>query len=136
MSRSLRPLQVGSGRDERGRLVMTEERPYWDAGLDGAAEIVGVGDTGLDVKSCFFWDPNHDVGYEHDKVIGYRGFADYEDTSGHGTHVCGSIAGRAGNGSGYEGYNGMAPGAKLAFTDLGLSYGDQRGLIAPETMEE
>jgi len=129
-------LQVGSGKDERGRQVMTEERPFWDAGLDGAGEIVGVGDTGLDVKSCFFWDPNHNVGYEHDKVIGYRGFADYEDTSGHGTHVCGSIAGRAGNGSGYEGYNGMAPGAKLAFTDLGLSYGDQRGLIAPETMEE
>ena len=52
MSRSLRPLQVGSGRDERGRLVMTEERPYWDAGLDGAAEIVifqgsDSGPTGL-----------------------------------------------------------------------------------------
>jgi len=128
-------LQVGSG--GRGkREDDPSKRPFWAQGLTGQGEIVGVGDTGLDTKSCFFWDPNHDVGYEHDKVIGYRGFADYEDTSGHGTHVCGSIAGRAGNDSGYSSYNGMAPDAKLAFTDLGLSFGDQRGLIAPETMEE
>ena len=96
------------------------KRPYWAVGLDGEGEIVGVGDTGLDTKSCFFWDPDHDVGYNHAKVIGYRGFADYEDTSGHGTHVCGSIAGRASNDSGFESFNGMAPGSRLAFTDLGL----------------
>lgn len=131
-------LQIGSkGRKSRYEPnTSISKRPFWEMGLDGTGELVGVGDTGLDVKSCFFWDPDHSVGYDHAKVLGYRGFADYEDTSGHGTHVCGSIAGRAGNGSGYEEYNGMAPGAKLAFTDLGLSYGDQRGLIAPQTMEE
>lgn len=136
-------LQVGSRLSDRQASSTSytggqQKHPFWDMGLDGQGQIVGVGDTGLDVKSCFFWDPDHDVGYEHKKVIGYRGFADYEDTSGHGTHVCGSIAGKAigENARSYSDYNGMAPEAKLAFTDLGLSYGDQRGLIAPETMEE
>lgn len=27
----------------------------WDAGVTGESEIVGVGDTGLDVRSCFFF---------------------------------------------------------------------------------
>jgi len=110
-------------------------RPFWLDGLDGSSQIIGVGDTGLDTKSCYFYDENNAVGDGHYKVVGYRGFADYEDTSGHGTHVCGSIAGRTQT-AGYSDYNGMAPGAKLAFTDLGLSYGDQRGLIAPDTMSD
>ncbi|GFH32022.1 uncharacterized protein HaLaN_31169, partial [Haematococcus lacustris] len=31
--------------------------PLWEAGLDGAGQLVGVVDTGLDMGSCFFWDP-------------------------------------------------------------------------------
>ena len=131
-------LQIGSkGEDLDAGFYDPRRRPFWARGWTGDGEVVGVGDTGLDTRSCFFYDPDHDVGAEHAKVIGYRGFADYEDTSGHGTHVCGSIAGKAYNNdtSGSE-FNGMAPDAKVAFTDLGLSYGDQRGLIAPETMDE
>ena len=26
----------------------------WDHGLDGAGQIIGVGDTGIDTESCFF----------------------------------------------------------------------------------
>ena len=36
-------------------------RPFWKVGLDGTGEVVGVGDTGLDTNSCFFYDPNVDV---------------------------------------------------------------------------
>ncbi|KAJ9518613.1 hypothetical protein QJQ45_018638 [Haematococcus lacustris] len=31
--------------------------PLWAAGLDGAGQLVGVVDTGLDMGSCYFWDP-------------------------------------------------------------------------------
>jgi hypothetical protein len=30
--------------------------PVWDAGIHGEDEIVGVGDSGLDVGHCFFED--------------------------------------------------------------------------------
>ena len=36
-------------------------RPFWAAGLNGTGEVVGVGDTGLDVNSCFFYDPEVEV---------------------------------------------------------------------------
>ena len=29
--------------------------PFWQAGVKGQGEIVGCGDTGIDVDSCFFW---------------------------------------------------------------------------------
>lgn len=31
--------------------------PYWQAGLDGKGQVVGVADTGLDMDSCYFYDP-------------------------------------------------------------------------------
>ena len=41
------------------------------------------------------------------------------DNDGHGTHVAGSLAGAAASGGATNGEDGVAPGAKLAFTDLG-----------------
>ncbi|GLC44467.1 hypothetical protein PLESTM_001603100 [Pleodorina starrii] len=91
--------------------------PYWAAGLQGQGEIVGVGDTGLDVEHCAFADPRFNGSYqaaldsptvavlgiasyeqirEHRKVVQYARmgvFGDYGDMSAHGTLVCGSIAG-------------------------------------------
>ena len=31
--------------------------PIWAAGIRGEGQIVGVGDSGVDVDSCFFHDP-------------------------------------------------------------------------------
>ncbi|KAG2444993.1 hypothetical protein HYH02_008863 [Chlamydomonas schloesseri] len=37
-------------------------RPYWAAGLDGTGEILGSGDTGLDLDNCYLSDPRYDSG--------------------------------------------------------------------------
>jgi hypothetical protein len=61
---------------------------------------------------------------DHRKIVSYRVLGDSGDSSsGHGTHVCGSIAGDAFFGdslaeSSNAQFNGMAPKAKLAFTDI------------------
>ncbi|GLC56454.1 hypothetical protein PLESTB_001106400 [Pleodorina starrii] len=97
-------------------------RPYWSAGLQGQGEIVGVGDTGLDIDSCYFDDPRYSGGYAaaladewaaprlpqglpyaripaHRKVVQYTimkagGYTgDAEDRNGHGTSVSGCVAG-------------------------------------------
>jgi subtilisin family serine protease len=76
--------------------------PLWDAGLDGAGQVVGVADTGIDMGSCFFNDPllphdsTHNVNAsEHRKIAQYvTTWANEHDSfGGHGTHVAGSIAG-------------------------------------------
>lgn len=73
--------------------------------------IIGVGDTGLDVQSTFFYDPDHEVPYgldvespissEHRKVAYYYTWMDDEDleTGGHGTHVMGTVCGEKYNGT-------------------------------------
>jgi subtilisin family serine protease len=80
--------------------------PYSDAGLNGQGQTVGVADTGLDMTSCYFFDPTGFVSFSENtapkfdqsrrKVVQYLHFSD-SDTSdvvgGHGTHVCGTVAG-------------------------------------------
>lgn len=44
------PWKLESSREERAHA-----RPLWEAGLTGTGELVGVGDTGLDVWSCYFF---------------------------------------------------------------------------------
>ncbi|EFJ50797.1 hypothetical protein VOLCADRAFT_88680 [Volvox carteri f. nagariensis] len=36
-----------------------DEWPYWAAGLQGQGEIVGVGDSGVDVSTCYMEDPDY-----------------------------------------------------------------------------
>ena len=81
----------------------------WDAGITGNNQVVGVGDSGADRRSCFLSGG--------DKFAMYRSSSDgtSEDESGHGTHVCGSVAGESGAGNDHDG---MAKHAKIAFTDL------------------
>lgn len=107
---------------------------FWSAGLDGRNQIVGIGDSGIDMDSCFFNDPavpfaaptagKEWANDQHRKVVYYWGLADdaFRDLVGHGTHTAGSIAG----------YNPAAPdskatgaarAARLAFVDLSRTAG-------------
>ncbi|KAG2430932.1 hypothetical protein HXX76_009902 [Chlamydomonas incerta] len=50
------PVGDGSSGAEAAR------RPYWAAGLDGTGEILGSGDTGVDLDNCYLSDPRYDAG--------------------------------------------------------------------------
>eukprot|EP00191_Tetraselmis_sp_GSL018_P024176 CAMPEP_0177623490 /NCGR_PEP_ID=MMETSP0419_2-20121207/28931_1 /TAXON_ID=582737 /ORGANISM="Tetraselmis sp., Strain GSL018" /LENGTH=1602 /DNA_ID=CAMNT_0019124047 /DNA_START=163 /DNA_END=4968 /DNA_ORIENTATION=- len=135
-------LQTGSAAAP-GEKSYSRIRPLWDAGLTGAGQIASMGDSGVDVRSCFFYDP--DVPFvatgekdkhgklffksdRHRKIRYYRFFGDSMDGNGHGTHVATSILGNTMDDD-WDDYNGMAPGAKLAFTDLGVTGSDSGGGI-------
>jgi hypothetical protein len=38
-----------------------ESRPFFDVGLDGEGQVIGISDTGLDTDNCYFWDASGDV---------------------------------------------------------------------------
>jgi subtilisin family serine protease len=116
-------------------------RPIWDMGITGHGEIVGVADTGLDYDSCFFSDPEesitvNEVNTKHRKVVGYFTNSETDDrdeVSGHGTHVCGTIAGNAGGAdSVISDHNGLAPDAKLFFQDISAT--GSEGLQIPDNL--
>ena len=76
----------------------------WNQGLLGQGQIVGVSDSGLDWRSCFFRDPfaedfngNIPLGVPipgHRKVFLYDPLQDAFDVfQGHGTHVAGTVLG-------------------------------------------
>jgi subtilisin family serine protease len=94
--------------------------PYTDSGINGTSVIVGLADTGIDYTSCYFGattPPTGIVDINQEKIVRYvTTFGDFQDNNGHGTHLAGSIAG-ATDAIGSDN-NGVAPGAKLHFTDL------------------
>ena len=77
-------------------------------GLNGNEVIIGIGDTGIDEKSTFFFDKDHPVKMDeesldlsHRKIVLYRNLGintDMKDRS-HGTHVVGMVVGQANNAS-------------------------------------
>lgn len=86
--------------------------------LRGENIVIGVADDGLDHMSCFFHDPAHPVrlssgrysSTSHRKIRQYLG-SENNVAGGHGTHICGSLAGET---SGAESdYNGIAYKAKV-----------------------
>lgn len=121
--------------------------PVWSSGITGKGMVIGIGDSGLDYKHCFFSDPDTDwqanvvtvdrvltfTSETHRKIRLYRAFADFQDSNGHGTHTCGTLAGIPYGNTVAEtsGVNiGMAPEAKLAFIDLS-SMRDGERIVTP-----
>eukprot|EP00760_Papus_ankaliazontas_P011172 PhM_4_TR14669/c0_g1_i3/m.35547 len=107
--------------------------PFSAAGLTGEGEVVGVSDTGIDADHCFFHDPDHKTPYfnynkDHRKIVRYDALdasqESHQDVNeGHGTHVCGSLAGSpyVKDAAHKYQYRGMVPDAKIAFFDLAKS---------------
>ncbi|KXZ46202.1 hypothetical protein GPECTOR_46g271 [Gonium pectorale] len=124
-------------------------RPYRAAGLDGSGEVVGLGDTGIDLDSCYFADPRVNATSYRTLLTGYppryrptdhRKIAQYymvpgavlgddpvaEQSDGHGTHTSGTVAGAMLSGSDpYGPYStdaatGAAPRAKLSMVDVNI----------------
>jgi len=132
-------IQTGSTNEAR------QFSPYTEAGLLGTREIVCVVDSGLDESSCYFNDktgrvfrskinqPIYDRARR--KVIMYASALNTDDSDeagGHGTHVCGTVAGNDNDkyifGDGK--YGGIAPDAKIAFMDLA---NPGTGIYVPDT---
>ncbi|HYW69107.1 MAG TPA: S8 family serine peptidase, partial [bacterium] len=71
--------------------------PIWDHGLHGEDQLVAVMDSGLDYNSCWFRETGGaPPGPTHRKVVDYAlsGGVAYDGCdNGHGTHVCGTLAG-------------------------------------------
>ncbi|MCA9752132.1 MAG: S8 family serine peptidase [Gemmatimonadetes bacterium] len=97
--------------------------PVWNWNLHGEGQIACVMDSGLDYNSCWFRDPGLVPGPSHRKVISYTtwGGSAYDGCSnGHGTHVCGTLAGdQSYVNPGVTAANGLAFGAKLMLQDIG-----------------
>lgn len=97
-----------------------------DTGIDGSGVVLGLSDTGLYMNHDQFDQNENDI-YNNlqknaRKVVYYDTFADNVDqseggTCGHGTHVAAIAVG-----SSFSGNNpnmGVAPGAQIAFQDIG-----------------
>jgi len=87
-------------------------------GLDGTGEIIGIADTGIVDDHPDFWDPTF-----NDKVIATFPTSNWLDSSGHGSHVAGTIAGTGAMSTNNK-FQGMAPKAKLVIQRTSdLDYG-------------
>jgi len=119
--------------------------PLHSRGLDGQGEIVGISDTGLDTKSCYFVDTINSVPFNeintmlHRKITYYNGDLngdEFDEYFGHGTHVVGTAVGSVHESmrqtqTRQVSFDGIAPGGKVAFVDLAVEGG---GLILPSPL--
>ena len=99
----------------------------WKRGLTGEGQVITIMDSGLDVNHCFFSSPNETytdtVNLSNRKVVYYAVTpgGDTLDSSGHGTHVGGTLAGAPSVAQGNPRVDlnyGIARDAKLFFIDV------------------
>lgn len=94
------------GQDFENSLAASGSSGLTQMGLDGSNQIVGMCDTGLDLRHPYFFDNSGAqppisqvrpvpgvVSSAHRKVAYYFSFMDSADLSGHGTHCAGTIGG-------------------------------------------
>ena len=116
------------------------EAPFAAAGLDGTGQLVHIMDTGLDFRHPLFVPRTSVAVTPHNTLpmivsAGSAAVADYfsyadsiDEPFGHGTHVAGSVAGRATDSilsaadkAALAPLHGSAPSARILFTDVGCN---------------
>ncbi|KAL7576651.1 hypothetical protein ACA910_005584 [Epithemia clementina (nom. ined.)] len=111
-----------------GQSGIPDYTPFYDHNITGEGQLVAVSDTGLDLDNCYFRDDAPmPFGTSFDltrrKVVQYVDHVNSgESVNGHGTHVCGTIAGRKSEDgvTSTDGFvDGVAKGARLCFFDIG-----------------
>lgn len=101
----------------------TDVLPLYDHGLRGEGEIIGHIDGQILLTSCFFEDTvDNTPGPNHRKVVANRTNGDISGGA-HGCHTAGTAAGDREPTRGSTATDGMAPHARLSFTNLGLVTG-------------
>ena len=85
-----------------------------DHGLDGAGQIVGIADSGVDTGNMATIHPDFTNAIIAITTVG--GHYSAADSDGHGTHTAGSLAGRGAMSGGR--FQGVASGAKLYVQNL------------------
>lgn len=119
-----------------------DPNPFHDMGYTGKGQVVAVSDAGLNMDSCYFKSnsalpKNGKIRKNQRKVIQYiiADKADHKPTGSHGSHVTGTIAGVRSydwkNPSANDKGNGVAPGAKISFMDIGSG----TGLFPPSNLK-
>lgn len=94
------------GQSGQAGVLSNESAIIWKEGLMGEGEVVAVGDSGLDLDSCYFRETTsaapefEGCDMSREKIVCYvmGANAEFGDTSsksgaGHGTHTAGSVAG-------------------------------------------
>ncbi|MCH7814618.1 MAG: S8 family serine peptidase, partial [Planctomycetes bacterium] len=87
--------------------------PLWDAGLLGQDQIAGLIDWTIDVSHCMFFD-TVPIGPDHRKIVAMRNAG---TVNFHGTHTAGTLAGNEGPVVQPHLYDGVAPEAKISFSN-------------------
>lgn len=93
---------------------ITNFTPVWDAGLNGAGQVVGLIDGAIQELHCAF-DDSVPIGPSHRKIVASRnpGAPDR-----HGTHVAGTLAGDSPPIGVANPFDGIAYGAKISFSGV------------------
>ena len=91
-------------------------RSIWQERIFGVGQIIGHIDARIDINSCYFRDDQNPIGPDHRKIVAYRSSNGF-GSDAHGTHTGGIAVGDATYTGESWTYDGMAPGARLSFTN-------------------